>query len=213
MLGKRYMQEGVIPTTNEITLLCYSGEGYDDEEHSEKHPDGHFIRYLPASLLKQSCFVDTPGTNVILKRQQRLTEEFVPRADLFLFVISADRPLTESELLSIDQIILYPVSSRYALEAKIVATREDGKIDLHILSKDPKWMYSGFSELENFIFSFLDASTNMGAERVRLKLETPIGIATALLAAIEEHIITESAKANAQLMAIKENIGKLKQYQ
>lgn len=255
MLGKRYMKEGVIPTTNEITLLCYSGEGYDDEERSEKHPDGHFIRYLPASLLKQICFVDTPGTNVILKRQQRLTEEFVPRADLVLFVISADRPLTESEvtflryirqwgkkvifilnksdifkdvkeseeavrfvkdnaqqLLSVDQITLYPVSSRNALEAKIAATREDGKIDLHILSKDPKWIYSGFSELENYIFSFLDASTNMGAERVRLKLETPIGISTALLGATEEHIITESAKANAQLMTIKENIVKLKQY-
>lgn len=42
--------------------------------------------------------VDTPGTNVILQRQQRLTEEFVPRADLILFVISADRPLTESEV-------------------------------------------------------------------------------------------------------------------
>ncbi|GMP99822.1 hypothetical protein CsSME_00047154 [Camellia sinensis var. sinensis] len=42
--------------------------------------------------------VDTPGTNVILQRQQRLTEEFVPRADLLLFVMSADRPLTESEV-------------------------------------------------------------------------------------------------------------------
>lgn len=42
--------------------------------------------------------VDTPGTNVILQRQQRLTEEFVPRADLVLFVLSADRPLTESEV-------------------------------------------------------------------------------------------------------------------
>jgi predicted GTPase len=49
-------------------------------------------------LLKQMNIVDTPGTNVILQRQQRLTEEFVPRADLLLFVISADRPLTESEV-------------------------------------------------------------------------------------------------------------------
>lgn len=47
---------------------------------------------------KQMTIVDTPGTNVILKRQQRLTEEFVPKADLLLFVISADRPLTESEV-------------------------------------------------------------------------------------------------------------------
>lgn len=44
--------------------------------------------------------VDTPGTNVILQRQQRLTEEFLPRADMLLFVISADRPLTESEVQS-----------------------------------------------------------------------------------------------------------------
>jgi hypothetical protein len=42
--------------------------------------------------------VDTPGTNVILERQQRLTEEYVPRADLVLFVMSADRPLSESEV-------------------------------------------------------------------------------------------------------------------
>ena len=35
---------------------------------------------------------------MILERQQRLTEEFVPRADLVLFVLSADRPMTESEV-------------------------------------------------------------------------------------------------------------------
>lgn len=50
--------------------------------------------------------VDTPGTNVILQRQQRLTEEFVPRADLILFVISADRPLTESEVTFLN-VVLY----------------------------------------------------------------------------------------------------------
>lgn len=48
--------------------------------------------------MKQMNLVDTPGTNVILQRQQRLTEEFVPRGDLDLFVISADRPLTGSEV-------------------------------------------------------------------------------------------------------------------
>lgn len=46
----------------------------------------------------QMVIVDTPGTNVILQRQQRLTEEFVPRADILLFVLSADRPLSESEV-------------------------------------------------------------------------------------------------------------------
>lgn len=42
--------------------------------------------------------MDTPGTNVILERQQRLTEEYVPRADLVVFVMSADRPFSESEV-------------------------------------------------------------------------------------------------------------------
>ncbi|MQL87522.1 hypothetical protein Taro_020063 [Colocasia esculenta] len=51
-----------------------------------------------AITLSNMNLVDTPGTNVILQRQQRLTEEFVPRADLVVFVLSSDRPLTESEV-------------------------------------------------------------------------------------------------------------------
>eukprot|EP00798_Chlamydomonas_sp_ICE-L_P015479 gene15479-21564_t len=49
-------------------------------------------------LLQEISIVDTPGTNVILDRQQRLTEEYVPRADLVVFVMSADRPFSESEV-------------------------------------------------------------------------------------------------------------------
>lgn len=59
--------------------------------------------------------VDTPGTNVILERQQRLTEEFVPRADLLLFVISADRPLTESEVWTIQVALLSMWLTSYIL--------------------------------------------------------------------------------------------------
>lgn len=47
------------------------------------------VRYLPAALLRDLNIVDTPGTNVILERQQRLTEEYVPRADMVLFTMSA----------------------------------------------------------------------------------------------------------------------------
>ncbi|CAN1729172.1 Probable transmembrane GTPase FZO-like, chloroplastic, partial [Linum perenne] len=98
LLGKKYLKDGVIPTTNEITFLCYSSFDAEEQQRCERHPDGQFICYLPAPILKEMNIVDTPGTNVILQRQQRLTEEFVPRADLLLFVISADRPLTESEV-------------------------------------------------------------------------------------------------------------------
>jgi hypothetical protein len=41
--------------------------------------------------------VDTPGTNAIIRRHEQLTQEFVPRSDLVIFVTSADRPFTESE--------------------------------------------------------------------------------------------------------------------
>ena len=59
------------------------------------------IRRSPKTLIASSsggCPPSFPGTNVILDRQQRLTEEYVPRADLVLFVMSADRPFTESEV-------------------------------------------------------------------------------------------------------------------
>lgn len=64
----------------------------------QQQADGLFVRYLPARLLEGMNIVDTPGTNVILERQQRLTEEYVPRADLVLFTISADRPFSGSEV-------------------------------------------------------------------------------------------------------------------
>jgi hypothetical protein len=51
----------------------------------------------PLPLLHELNIVDTPGTNAVLRQHERLTEEFVPRSDLVLFVTSADRPMTESE--------------------------------------------------------------------------------------------------------------------
>ncbi|KAG6571474.1 putative transmembrane GTPase FZO-like, chloroplastic, partial [Cucurbita argyrosperma subsp. sororia] len=95
LLGRRYLKDGVVPTTNEITFLRFSELSSNEQQRCERHPDGQYICYLPAPILKEMNIVDTPGTNVILERQQCLTEEFVPRADLLLFVISADRPLTE----------------------------------------------------------------------------------------------------------------------
>ena len=41
--------------------------------------------------------MDTPGTNAVLREHEALTRDFLPRADLVLFVTSADRPYTESE--------------------------------------------------------------------------------------------------------------------
>src|ERR671910_581997 len=58
---------------------------------------GLLERRLPAAILRDLAVVDTPGTNAIVRQHEALTREFVPRADLVLFVTSADRPFTESE--------------------------------------------------------------------------------------------------------------------
>ena len=47
--------------------------------------------------LRGPHLVDTPGTNSIDEAHTALTEGFLPRADLLLFVMSAERPFSESE--------------------------------------------------------------------------------------------------------------------
>ena len=86
----------MLPTTNEITVLRYGDSQGAEVERQQQ--DGFVERFIEAELLRELNVVDTPGTNVILERQQRLTEEYVPRADLVLFVMSMDRPFTESEV-------------------------------------------------------------------------------------------------------------------
>lgn len=81
-----------------LLFLRYGDSDSKEQQRCEMRPDGQYICYLSAQILRKMVIVDTPGTNVILQRQQRLTEEFVPRADLLLFVLSADRPLSESEV-------------------------------------------------------------------------------------------------------------------
>ncbi|XP_061358136.1 probable transmembrane GTPase FZO-like, chloroplastic isoform X2 [Gastrolobium bilobum] len=215
LLGERYLKEGVVPTTNEITFLRYTDLDIE-EQRCERHPDGQYICYLPAPILKEMTIVDTPGTNVILQRQQRLTEEFVPRADLLLFVISADRPLTGSELeeamsfikdnvqrlLNTEDVILYPVSARSALEAKLMAASNVGKLDEELSVSGSHYGASSFDVLEKFLYSFLDGSTILGMDRMRLKLETPIGIADRLISACETLVTQDYRYAKQDLSAV-----------
>lgn len=53
LLGRRYLKDGVVPTTNEITFLRYSELDSGEDQRCERHPDGQYICYLPASILKE----------------------------------------------------------------------------------------------------------------------------------------------------------------
>ena len=107
-------------------------------------------------------------------------------------------------LLTVDQVLVYPVSARQALQAKLSATSEGGVVDTARLSEDPLWTTSGFKELEEFIFGFMGASSDRGAERLRLKLETPLGVGVALLAASDSQLTAEAFKAESDLKALED---------
>ena len=92
LFGEKIMEEGPIPTTAKITVLRYG------EERMERQLSEYLVeRRYPADLLKHLNLVDTPGTNSIIKQHQQITEDYIPRSDLVLFITSFDRPLTESE--------------------------------------------------------------------------------------------------------------------
>jgi small GTP-binding protein len=90
--GAEIMPEGVTPTTSVINLLRYG-----PEPTVTMQADGVIVREYPAEFLDDITIVDTPGTNAIIREHEQLTERFVPRSDMVLFVTSADRPFTESE--------------------------------------------------------------------------------------------------------------------
>jgi len=76
LTGEKRMEEGVTPTTAQVTP----------------------VRYEDINI------VDTPGTNAVIREHEEITSQYVPRADLVLFVTSADRPFTETERVFLEQI-------------------------------------------------------------------------------------------------------------
>jgi len=99
LLGDRFLPEGVTPTTSQIHILRYGPDpGREVEE------EGVLAVTYPADFLQEINIVDTPGTNAIIRRHEQLTQNFVPRSDLVIFVTSADRPFTESERAFMEQI-------------------------------------------------------------------------------------------------------------
>jgi predicted GTPase len=99
LLGEEYLPEGVVPTTSELVLIRHSDAV--DQPGADR---GMAVRRLPVPWLQEVNLVDTPGTNAVIRQHQELTEHFVPRSDLVLFVTSADRPFSESERAFLQQI-------------------------------------------------------------------------------------------------------------
>jgi small GTP-binding protein len=197
LAGQRVLQEGVTPTTSRIHLLKY-GETVTSTEDRGLH-----VVTSPADVLRDVHIVDTPGTNAIIREHERLTTEFVPRADLVLFVTSADRPFTETErgfleairgwgkkiIIVVNKIDIFERAAD--LDEVMTFVRDSAqrllgiapeifpvsaRLALRAKQGEPaQWGASRFEPLERFITEKLDEGS-----RFRLKLANPLGVGQAL---------------------------------
>jgi small GTP-binding protein len=121
LLGQRVLAEGTTPTTSRVTLVRWG------EQAAEQVVDEKLSIYTyPLPLLKELNIVDTPGTNAIIRHHERLTDEFIPRSDLILFITSADHPLTESERQFLERILSWGKKVVFALNKVDIFEDESG---------------------------------------------------------------------------------------
>jgi small GTP-binding protein len=206
LLGQPLLKEGVTPTTAQVNLLKFG------ETHQNKPLTAHLhILAEPVEILRQINIVDTPGTNAIVREHQVITEQFVPRADIVLFITSAERPFTESERAFLEQIKAWGKKVVVVInKIDILETAADQEEVVNFVQKNAplllgqdvtpdifpvsarralkakqgepaQWADSGFEPLEHFIHDRLDETG-----RLRLKLVNPLGVGERLIRKYQE---------------------------
>ncbi len=224
LLGQRVLPEGVTPTTDRINRLHYG------DEASESLVEAFLLdRTYPADVLREITVVDTPGTNAIIRRHEELTRDFIPRADLVLFVTSADRPFTESERGFLEQIREWGKKIVFVVnKIDILGTAEERSQVVEFVrqhaaallgetprlfavsardaqaaraeSSEPRWAASGFEEMETYLVRTLDQE-----ERIRLKLLNPLNVGLRLASRYKD-VAFERLKLLAQDIETIQNI-------
>jgi small GTP-binding protein len=196
LLGARVLEEGVTPTTSRVGIVRFGSE-----VTRTTRPDGIEETTAPADALRTVAIVDTPGTNAVLREHEALTRDFLPRADLVLFVTSTDRPYTESERVFLEAIrqwgkkvvlVLNKADLLQAPEdlARVVAFVRDqaGKTlgtppEVFALSSREALRSAEQGDAAGLARSGLPAfeakvtATLDEKERFRLKLQSPLGVA------------------------------------
>eukprot|EP00026_Physarum_polycephalum_P004711 Phypoly_transcript_04734.p1 GENE.Phypoly_transcript_04734~~Phypoly_transcript_04734.p1 ORF type:complete len:660 (+),score=98.31 Phypoly_transcript_04734:92-2071(+) len=166
LLGKKYLKEGVTPTTNKINILKY---GPDLHTHLEAGDTEHI--QLPVDWLKEISLVDTPGTNAVIVGHQKLTEHFVPRSDMVLFVTSTDRAFSESERIFLDHI------KQWKKKVLVVLSKSDLLEDPLQLKEVEKFVSSNFRTLLGIDPVIFPVSSKL-ALKAKTEVTDPIALAT-----------------------------------
>ena len=194
LLGQPILREGVTPTTTRVNVLRHGEEETRVVESENLH-----ILTAPVALLDNLSIVDTPGTNAIIREHEMITNQFVPRADLVLFVTSADRPFSESERAFLERIrdwgkkVVVVLNKVDLLQteadlsevrtfinenaSKLLGMTPDffpvsARQALRAKQGQPQlWDESNFGPLEDYIQRNLDEGS-----RIRLKFLNPLGV-------------------------------------
>lgn len=211
LLGQEILPKGITPTTEEITVIKYG------EHREENVENGCRVIAVPQDRLKGLFIVDTPGTNVTIEQHERLTEEYIPKADIVFFTIGAERAVTGSEAKLIRFIKEDWLKNIVFLLNKIDIAADEEELETlirhtggelersfgikpHLLPVSAKLAWegtalsdaalyerSGFKELERYIFETLSEE-----ERVRMKItsasEFAVGLCEETGRALDGHI-------------------------
>lgn len=87
LFGQDFCKVDVLPATDKINIFKYGAR----EQQIDVSPQ-IVERYQPIQFLQDFHIVDTPGTNTMVAEHQTITENFIPRADLVLFIFSVVNP-------------------------------------------------------------------------------------------------------------------------
>ena len=91
LFGREFCKVDVLPATDRIYEFKYGESDYDVQIS-----DHITALYRRIDFLKDFNIVDTPGTNTIVANHQEITENFVPMADLIVFVFAVTNPWAAS---------------------------------------------------------------------------------------------------------------------
>lgn len=221
MCGERILTDGPTPTTNRITLVTY-GDKVEVKEVSDHLCQATY----PMETLKDVTMVDTPGTNSIILEHSALTESFVHRAELVLFITSADHPFTESErqflqflkskwgrkvlfILNkidlkssdeINEIVTFLEKNCYRLlgfEPKILLVSAKEAYKAKIDGDQELLEKSKIMEVESFIFDKLDLDT-----KIDFKLVSPLKYLFNVFTELQNNLNEKVNKCNTDIKSI-----------
>lgn len=86
-------------TENKIISIAEAASYVSEEENPENIKGARLVRITyPSPLLKHLTLIDTPGMGSAFEHNTQVTREFIPKIDAALYVLSADTPVSKTDL-------------------------------------------------------------------------------------------------------------------